>query len=197
MNLLPFAKQVTVIRALCDGNSIRGTSRIVGVDKNTVMWLGRDVGEGYARLHDELFLGLHCDFIEVDEAWSFVQKKQAHVEPDDAPECGDQYAYVALADGGSVGRWTSMAKRANSDSTTIGESMETCLKALVDCFRWHRGFRRGWADKLAGASGDPFDHCKVDCPYLEGHQAGWDEADREGDVEASLADWDCRRRRKP
>lgn len=96
MNLLPFPKRATIIRALCDGNSIRGTSRIVGVDKNTVMWLGRDVGEGYARLHDELFQGLQCKAIEVDEAWSFVKKKQKRVSLKDAPECGDQYAYVAL-----------------------------------------------------------------------------------------------------
>lgn len=96
MNALPFPKRVIAIRALCDGNSIRGTSRIIGADKNTIMWLGRDVGEGYARLHDELFQGLRCNFLEVDEAWSFVMKKQRRVEPTDLAEYGDQYAYIAM-----------------------------------------------------------------------------------------------------
>jgi IS1 family transposase len=96
MNVLPFPKRATVIRALCDGNSIRGTARIVQVDKNTVMWLGRDVGEGYFRLHDELFVGLRSNYTELDEAWSFVMKKQKRVEPSDPAEYGDQYAYVAL-----------------------------------------------------------------------------------------------------
>ena len=96
MNVLPFPKRVIAIRALCDGNSIRGTSRIIGADKNTIMWLGRDVGEGYARLHDELFLGIRCNYLEVDEAWSFVMKKQKQVSPRDPAEYGDQYAYLAL-----------------------------------------------------------------------------------------------------
>lgn len=45
MNVLPFPKRAMIVRALCDGNSIRGASRIVQADKNTVMWLGRVLSE--------------------------------------------------------------------------------------------------------------------------------------------------------
>lgn len=96
MNILPMQKQVTAIAALCEGTSIRGTSRIVNSHRDTIMRLGRNVGEGYARLHDQLFLNLRSNFIEVDEAWSFVMKKQKRVKPDDPVEYGDQYAYIAM-----------------------------------------------------------------------------------------------------
>ena len=96
MNVLPFPKRVTAVASLCEGQSIRATARILRSHHNTIMRLGRDVGEGYARLHDELFRRLHCNYLEVDEAWAFVQKKQARVRPDDPPERGDQYSYIAL-----------------------------------------------------------------------------------------------------
>lgn len=62
-------------------------------------------------------------------------------------------------------------------------------KRFVDAWRWRRGFLRGWADSLAGSSGDPFDHCKIDCPYLEGFQAGFEEAAPGADPEAALEPW--------
>lgn len=96
MNILPFSKQVTIIRSLCEGTSIRSTARIVGVRPNTVMWLGRNVGEGYFRLHDELFQGLRANYLEVDEAWSFIFKKQKQVRVTDPSEFGDQYVYIAM-----------------------------------------------------------------------------------------------------
>ncbi|MBI4700669.1 MAG: transposase [Deltaproteobacteria bacterium] len=61
-----------------------------------MMRLGRDAGEGCSRLHDELFHGLRCSSIELDEAWSFVMKKQKRLAPGDPPEYGDEYAYLAM-----------------------------------------------------------------------------------------------------
>ena len=81
---------------LCEGSSLRAAGRVLHSHHRTVMRLGRAVGEGYARLHDELFVGLHSNFIEVDEAWGFVHKKQARVVDGDPREYGDQYSYVAM-----------------------------------------------------------------------------------------------------
>lgn len=118
MNILPFPKREIIVRALCDGNSIRGTSRIIGADKNTVMWLGRDVGEGYYRLHNELFSGLRCRYLEVDEAWSFVMKKQKRVHPKDPPWYGDQYAYIGMdADNKAIISWVLGKRNAETTAT--------------------------------------------------------------------------------
>lgn len=131
MNLLPFPKRVTAIASLCEGQSIRATARILKSHHNTIMRLGRDVGEGYARLHDELFHGLRSSFIEVDEAWSFVQKKQKRVTRRDPPERGDQYSYIAMdADRvhETLGKTPAMAIGVADHAWTVDELVTECLK---------------------------------------------------------------------
>ncbi|HEV2491839.1 MAG TPA: hypothetical protein VG204_02070 [Terriglobia bacterium] len=51
MNRLPFSKQVAVISALVEGNSIRATSRMTGVAKGTILSLLEDVGTACAEFH--------------------------------------------------------------------------------------------------------------------------------------------------
>ncbi len=97
MNSLSLEKKAQVIRTLVEGNSIRATARIVGVDRETVMYLGVDVGEGCAQIHDALVRNISADFIECDEIWSFVAKKAKRVEVDRDPWFyGDQYTFVAI-----------------------------------------------------------------------------------------------------
>src|SRR5581483_8586474 len=45
MNRLPLADRVRILAALVEGNSSRGTARMVGVDKKTVLKLLADVGD--------------------------------------------------------------------------------------------------------------------------------------------------------
>jgi uncharacterized protein YerC len=44
-NVLPLAKQVAVISALAEGNSIRSIERMTGIHRDTIMRLGVKVGE--------------------------------------------------------------------------------------------------------------------------------------------------------
>jgi len=97
MNVLPFDRQVEVISALTEGVSIRAVERLTGIHRDTIMRLGVRVGFGCADLHDALMHGLQVPRIELDEAWSFVGKKQKLLTPEDGPEKGDQYVFIALA----------------------------------------------------------------------------------------------------
>jgi IS1 family transposase len=102
MNILPRDKQVEAIAALCEGVSIRATERLTGINRGTILSLGVRVGDGCATLHDAIMRGLHVSRIELDEAWSFVAKKQRHLKPTDPAEFGDQYAFLALAGAGKA-----------------------------------------------------------------------------------------------
>jgi hypothetical protein len=64
------------MRALAEGNSLRGTDRIVGVDKDTICrWL--DLGGWHCRAATAyLFDNLHISEHQLDELWSFVLKKE-------------------------------------------------------------------------------------------------------------------------
>jgi IS1 family transposase len=97
MNVLPFEKQVQVVSALCEGVSIRSTERLTGVHRDTIMRLGVRVGDGCATLHDGLMRDLNIARLELDEAWSFVGKKQRFTTPEDVAVKGDQYIFLAIA----------------------------------------------------------------------------------------------------
>src|SRR5882724_2738479 len=97
MNVLSADQQATIIAALTEGMSIRATERLTGVHRDTIMRLGARVGAGCARLHDKLVVGIRTGRLELDELWTYVGKKQRRVTPQDAPEKGDQWTYVALA----------------------------------------------------------------------------------------------------
>jgi IS1 family transposase len=98
MNILPRDKQIAAISALCEGVSIRATERLTGVHRDTIMRLGVRIGQGCAALHDRLMRDLHVSRCELDEAWSYVAKKQRRVRPEDGAGVGDQYVFLALAD---------------------------------------------------------------------------------------------------
>ena len=96
MNRLPFPQQVRVISLLTEGNSIRATERLTDIHRDTIMRLGKRIGDACHRLHHAWMRGLQVSCLEFDETWSFVRKKQQHVQEDDPPECGDAYLWLAL-----------------------------------------------------------------------------------------------------
>lgn len=95
-NVLDPEKRIRVLAALCDGNSIRAVERMTGVHRDTIMRFGLSLGEGAVNLHNRLAQGLSCSLVQVDEIWSYVQKKQARVTEKDGPDVGEAYTFVAL-----------------------------------------------------------------------------------------------------
>ena len=97
MNRLSLARRTQIINCLVEGNSIRSTERMTDTHRDTVMRLMVEVGTGCAKLMDEQMRGLSCQRIQVDEIWSYVQKKQRQVtQTDDKSRVGDQWTFVAL-----------------------------------------------------------------------------------------------------
>ena len=81
---------------------MRATERLTDINRGTILSLGMRVGEGCAVLHDAMMRGLHVSRIELDEAWSFVAKKQRHLKQTDSADFGDQYVFLALAGAGKA-----------------------------------------------------------------------------------------------
>jgi len=96
MYTLSAEKKLAVISALVEGNSIRAISRMTDVDRNTISSLLVSTGERCTDLLDGSMRGLRCKFIQCDEIWTFVQKKQRRVRQGDSPEFGDQWVFVAM-----------------------------------------------------------------------------------------------------
>ncbi len=93
MNRLSVKRRAQIVRVLCEGNSIRGTSRITGAAVNTVMKLLRDLGAACLDYQDKVMVDLPCERIQCDEIWSFVYAKAKNAE---GPGQGDVWTWVAL-----------------------------------------------------------------------------------------------------
>lgn len=76
MNKLDTKTRIKILQCLLEGNSIRGTSRIVGVSKTTILKLIKDAGDACKRRRRKLITNLKCESIQVDEMWSFVESKR-------------------------------------------------------------------------------------------------------------------------
>ena len=96
MNALPMGVRVRVVSSLVEGVSLRGTGRMTDVGREAVTALLLRMGDGCERLHDARMRDLRCDVLELDEAWSFVFKKQGHLAEDDPAEYGDAYTWIAI-----------------------------------------------------------------------------------------------------
>lgn len=95
-NVLSTDKQIAVIAALAEGSSIRSIERITGVHRDTIMRLGVKVGQGCAALLDAKMRDLDCRYLQFDETWGFIGKKEKHVTVDDDPQYGDVWTFCAV-----------------------------------------------------------------------------------------------------
>jgi len=93
---IPQEKAVLALRLLLEGNSIRSTERITELDRNTIMSLLVKAGERCQSLMDSKLRNLHMERVQIDEIWTFVQKKARRVRKGDSPELGDQWVFVAI-----------------------------------------------------------------------------------------------------
>jgi IS1 family transposase len=98
MNKLDHAERARILHLLCEGNSIRATTRLTGASKKAVSKLLVDAGQAAAWYQDRVSHNLTCRRIQVDEIWAFVYAKQKNVStakaaPDGA---GDVWTWTAI-----------------------------------------------------------------------------------------------------
>lgn len=95
-NVLKKDKQIAIISGLTEGMSMRALSRITGVHQDTICRLAVRVGQGCARLLDQKMRNLRCNYLEFDEIWGFIGKKEKHRRDTDDPTLGDVWTFCAI-----------------------------------------------------------------------------------------------------
>jgi IS1 family transposase len=99
MNKLSKERQALVLSQLVEGSSIRSIERITGIHRDTITRLLVASGEQAQHVLDEKLKSVSCRFVQVDEIWTYVGKKQKQlttVERSEKSEFGDQYVFVAI-----------------------------------------------------------------------------------------------------
>jgi IS1 family transposase len=95
-NVLKKDKQIAIISGLTEGMSMRALSRVTGVHQDTICRLAVRVGQGCARLLDQKMRNLRCNYLEFDEIWGFIGKKEKHRRETDDPTLGDVWTFCAI-----------------------------------------------------------------------------------------------------
>lgn len=108
MNKLDREARAHILHLLCEGQSIRATSRLTGASKNTIIKLLIDAGKAADEYQDRVFRNLKCTRVQIDEIWTFTYSKArtAAVAKRQDLAYGDTWTWVATcADSKLVPSW--------------------------------------------------------------------------------------------
>ena len=124
MNTLDTKTRALILRLLVEGNSIRATTRIADVSKNTVTKLLEDAGKACAEYHDLHVRDVKASHVQADEIWSFCYAKERNVPT----------AKAAPEDAGDIWTWTAMDRDSKlMISYTVGDrSAATAREFMFD-----------------------------------------------------------------
>ena len=166
MNVLPNEKKKMVLNSLIEGNSIRSTVRMTGVNKKTVMRLLIEAGEQAQEILDREMINIKSRFVQVDEIWCYVAKKQKQCTEEEKRKgsVGDQYVFVALdADSKLVPAFT-VGKRTSEIAISFMKELQsrisTRFQLSTDSFIPYR-------DAVDHVFGEDIDYGQIHKQYSE------------------------------
>jgi transposase-like protein/IS1 family transposase len=93
---LSLEKAEFILKLLVEGSSVSTVERVTGVHHTTILKLLVLAGEKCERIMADRVRNVQVRDVECDEVWAFIGKKQKRVRPDDDPNMGDAYTFVAI-----------------------------------------------------------------------------------------------------
>jgi len=142
MNALSISKKTSVLSALLEGNSVRSTERITGVHRDTICRLLVEAGDQCNELLDGTMRNLHCGYVQCDEIWTYVGKKQRRIREEDSPELGDQWVFVAMDAETKLVPVYTVGKRTEETTwyfmTELADRISTRIQLTTDGFYFHQ-----------------------------------------------------------
>jgi len=158
MNRLTKEQQTRVVAALVEGNSIRSTSRMTGVARNTVTSLLIDLAEACAGYHDRYVRNLKVRRLQCDEIWNFVGAKAKNVSLEKKAEgWGDTWTWTALDADTKLCVSYLVGGR---DAGWAKEFMEDCASRISSRVQITTDGHRAYLEAVEGAFG-------MDCDYAQ------------------------------
>lgn len=160
VNRLPLEKRARILHLLVEGNSIRSTSRIMDVSKNTVTKLLGDVGSKCLDYQDEVLRDLPCKRVQCDEIWSFCYAKEKNVPEGKKGQFGygDVWTWTALcADTKLVPCWH-IGNRTAKDARLFMNDLASRLSCRVQLTT---DGHKAYLDAVEGAFGADVDYAML------------------------------------
>ncbi|MFQ5965226.1 MAG: hypothetical protein ACE5KZ_13205 [Candidatus Scalinduaceae bacterium] len=91
-------KKIQILNALVEGSSIRSTERMTGCHRDIILRLLVDIGSKCEFLLKHYVKDFHSKYIQVDEIWCYVLKKEKKLSKEEKLTglFGDQYVFIAI-----------------------------------------------------------------------------------------------------
>jgi IS1 family transposase len=168
---IPWEKALLAVQLLLEGNSIRSTERISGLNRNTIMRVLVLAGAKCEQVSEKMIRNVPVSEIQADEIWSFIGKKEKAVKADDDPTFGDAYTFVGIERNSKLVLAWHLGRRTTRDTeaftekineTTSGKFQITTdgFKAYVDAVHMSLGTRVDFAQLIKVYTASPEgEHC--------------------------------------
>jgi transposase-like protein/IS1 family transposase len=120
------------LNLLLEGMSVRATSRMTGLDKNTILRLMVQAGEQCQQFLADTMRNVKATDIQVDELWSFVACKERTAFFQNATEgVGDAYCFTALDRASKLLLCFHVGRRTAEDANTFSHKLAACVSDSI------------------------------------------------------------------
>lgn len=160
---LPIEKAVMILRLLVEGNSIRSTERITGVEKKTIISLLIKVGEKCETLFDKHMRNLKVADVQADEIWGFVQMKdktRKHLGKDEEG-LGDAYTWIAMESNSKLVFAWHLGKRSAKDAGIFLEKIYRAVEGTNNRFQMTTDGYGAYPDAVSYSLGTRVDYAQL------------------------------------
>lgn len=158
---LAIDKAISVLRCLVEGCSIRSTSRLTGVHKNTIFGLLETVGEKCMRLSNELIQGIKVSEVQCDEIWGFVKMKQKRANKlglEEDATVGDAWCFVAFERHTKLVLAYHLGRRTSTDTEIFTEKLN---QATTGNFEIYTDGFSGYKEAISYSLGTRVDFAQI------------------------------------
>src|SRR6266550_2105016 len=159
MNTLGNDERIRVVAALVEGNSLRATSRMTGVARNTVTKLLVDLGQACTKFHDAHVRDVRIRRLQCDEIWAYVGAKAKNVSAEKKEiGWGDVWTWVGIdADTKLVVSYLVGGRGAD----WAMDFMEDCASRIRGRVQITTDGHRAYLDAVEGAFGMDVDYAQL------------------------------------
>ena len=134
-------KAAKILAMMLEGMSCRAITRLMDVDLKTVLSLLETAGERCRTLWDRQMRGLHTQFVQADEIWTFCGCHERRLKPGDPAEWGDQYVWFALDSITKMVLSFHIGRREGANAQAfikdLSERVEGRFQLTTDGLRWY------------------------------------------------------------
>ena len=127
---IPQEKMLLAAQLLIEGNSVRSTERITGLDKNTILRVLVLAGEKCEKVISKHVRNMEVRDVECDEIWGYIGKKEGHKKADEATTegLGDAYCFVAIERNTKLILNFTLGRRDQKTTDTFIEGLRDSIK---------------------------------------------------------------------